>query len=82
MRPRHLQARGPRHEHDFDKERAREFADNGFLCRLKILARCGRSASRRRTVRFFRTVREQISYGVLDPRCFANVGGTPIGHSV
>jgi hypothetical protein len=29
-----------------------------------------------------RTVREQISYGVLDPRCFANEGGTPIAEAI
>jgi hypothetical protein len=30
----------------------------------------------------YRTVREQISYGVLDPRCFANEGGTPIAEAI
>jgi hypothetical protein len=29
-----------------------------------------------------RTVREQIVYGVLDPRCFANEGGTPIAEAI
>jgi hypothetical protein len=30
----------------------------------------------------YRTVREQISYGVLNPRCFANEVGTPIAEAI
>jgi hypothetical protein len=29
-----------------------------------------------------RLVREDIAYGVLDPRCFANEGGTPIAEAI